>query len=255
MRRVALSLIAILVIIAIVGCSPKGDPKKTLEAYYTNISNGNFGAAYDLLSEVDKKTTSQEDFVLCMTLNAELYKLNETIITQAEKSSNTIVFDVTEKQFDYTEDRESSVSYKRSVIAENGEWKVFADKNFGERIAGIQNNIAWLYLEGRGGKKKNGNEAAKWFNQALERDPSSYLANYGLSVAYMRLGRLDDAIVAANKFVRATNDKSEQSDGYNVIGLCYESKGDREKAKEAYQKAVALNPKNEYAKTNLNNVR
>lgn len=253
MKRVALPLLFIFVIICIFGCSPKGDPKKTLESYYTNISNGNFGAAYDVLSETDKKTTSQEDFVLYMTLNDELYKLNETTVTQAEKSSNTIVFDVTEKQFDYTEDRESSVSYKRSVIAENGEWKVFADKNFGERIAGLQNNIAWLYLEGRGGKRKNGNEAAKWFNQALERDPSNYHANYGLSVAYIQLGRLDDAIEAANKFVEATKDGDEQSDGYNVIGLCYESKGDREKAKEAYQKAVDLN-QNEYAKTNLNNV-
>ncbi|MCC0566535.1 tetratricopeptide repeat protein [Brevibacillus borstelensis] len=254
MKRIALSLFVIFIITALVGCSPKGDPKKTLEAYYTNIVNANYDAAYELLSEADKKATSKDDFVLYMTLNAELYKLNEAIVTQAEKSSNTIVFDVSEKRHNYMEDKESSISYQRSVVPENGEWKVFADKKYGEQIAGLQNKIAWLHLEGRGGKKKSENEAASWFNQALERDPSYYLANYGLSIAYVQLSRFDDAITAANKFVGAAKEKDEQSNGYNVIGLCYESKGDREKAREAYQKSVELDPKNEYAKTNLNRV-
>lgn len=37
MKRFTLSLFFIILIAALVGCSPKGDPKEGLNKYYTNI--------------------------------------------------------------------------------------------------------------------------------------------------------------------------------------------------------------------------
>ncbi|MBY0083720.1 tetratricopeptide repeat protein [Brevibacillus brevis] len=252
MKRFTLSLFVIFLIATLYGCGPKGDPKETLESYYTNVINANYDAAYALLSETDRKATSKDDFALFMRLNAELYKLNATEVKEAEKNGETVVFEVTEKQHSYTEEKDKSHTYKRSVVVENGEWKVFADKKYSETITSLQDSIGWLYIEGRGGKKKSLNEAAKWFNDAINRDSSYYQSNYGLSVAYIQLERYDDAMSAANKYVSSSTEKSEQSIGYNVIGLCYEAKKDTQKAKESYQKAIELDPSNEYAKTNLN---
>ncbi|MFF0831322.1 tetratricopeptide repeat protein [Brevibacillus sp. NPDC003359] len=251
MKRFTLSLFAIFLIATLYGCGPKGDPKETLESYYTNVINANYDAAYALLSEADRKATSKDDFALFMRMNAELYKLNATEVKGAEKSGETVVFEVTEKQHSYTEEKDKSHTYKRSVVAENGEWKVFADKTYGDSIAGQMVRIGQLHLNGIGEKKENPNEAAIWFNKALQRDSAHNDANFGLALAYMKLGRFQESIDAAKKFVESETYNIKKSDGLNVLGVSYEAMRDVAKAKEAYQKAVESNPGNEYAKTNL----
>lgn len=84
-------------------------------------------------------------------------------MNQADQSGASVIFDVVEKLHDHDKDKEESVSYKRSVVVENGEWKVFADKNFGEGIPALQNSIGWLYINGSKIERRNEKEAAKWF--------------------------------------------------------------------------------------------
>ncbi|MGF9904897.1 tetratricopeptide repeat protein [Brevibacillus porteri] len=251
MKRFTLSLFVIFLISTLYGCGPKGNPKETLESYYTNVINANYDAAYALLSETDRKATSKEDFALFMQLNAELYKLNGVEVNQAEKNRETIVFDVTEKQHSYMEEKDKSHTYKRLVVVENGEWRVFADKTYGDSIAGQMVRIGQLHLNGIGEKKESPNEAAIWFNKALKRDSAHNDANFGLALSYMKLGRFEESIDAAKKFVDSETDSIKKSDGLNVLGVSYEAMRYVAKAKEALQKAVELNPDNEYAKTNL----
>ncbi|WP_289139172.1 tetratricopeptide repeat protein [uncultured Brevibacillus sp.] len=251
MKRFTLSLFVFVLIAALVGCSPKDDPKVVLNTYYTNVMNANYEDAYAILSEADRKASSKEDFVLFMNLNAELYKWNGIEIKNKEMDSDSLVFTVAEKLHNNSDDRDESVTYKRAVIKENDEWKIFVNKNYGEEIPALQNSIGWMYIDGYIGPKRNGNEAAKWFHEALKRDASYYQAYYGLSLAYAMLGKYDDAMTVANKYISLSKEEREQSGGYNVIGLCYMSRKDLVKAKEAFQKAVELDPTNEYAITNL----
>ncbi|EST56749.1 hypothetical protein T458_02275 [Brevibacillus panacihumi W25] len=255
MKRVVLLFFILSLIAALAGCSPKGDPQETLKTFYNNVMDANYDAAYEILAEADRKATSKEDFVLFMRLNADLYKLNGVEIIQTDNNSDSVVFDVVEKLLDIDKDKEESVSYKCSVVAENGEWKVFSDKKYGEGIPALQNSIGWLYINGTKIEGRNENEAAKWFHEALKRDASYYQAHYGLSIAYASLGRYEEAIAAAKQFVSSTEGKKEQAGGYNVIGICYEVMKDFVKAKEAYQKAVELDPTNENAMASLARVK
>jgi len=61
----------------------------------------------------------------------------------------------------------------------------------------------------------------------------------------------DDALGSINTFLSKETDNKKKSDGYNVLGSIYVAKNNINDAKVAYNKALELNPDNEYAKTNL----
>lgn len=250
MRRITLSMILLTLIITIVGCSPKGDPKATLEAYYANVINEDYKAAYAMLLETDKKSTTRDEFVQYMELNEQIAKLEKVEVQQAEKNGDTVVFDVVVNGQDAIDKKENKI--KRSVMVENGEWKVVAEGTYKDMIAEQMTRIGIMYLNGSGGKTLNLDTAVTWFEDALEQDPSYYHANYGLAVAFTKLQIFKDAIPFAQKYVEASTNNKEKSSGMNVLGICYDATGDREKAKEAFQKAVELNPENKSAQDNLN---
>lgn len=252
MRRITLSMILLALLITIVGCSPKGDPKETLEAYYANVINEDYKAAYAMLLESDKQATTRDEFVQYMELNEQISKLKKIEVKQTEKNGDNVVFDVVETAHDAIEGKDIHTTVKRSVMVENGAWKVVAEGPYTRMIA---DRMAWLgnmYLNGNGGKKQNFDTAVTWFQDALKQDPSYYRANYGLAAAYTKLNRFDEAIQYAEKYVDAAKDNTEKSIGYNILGICYDVTGQREKALDAFQKAVEFNPDNESAKSNLN---
>lgn len=110
-----------------------------------------------------------------------------------------------------------------------------------------------MYQEGKG-KDKNLLESANACNEALKYDPNNVYAYYSLARAYLLLNRYDDSIDKATVGLTKTSEKNTQSDFYVVMGNVFFSKRNFPKAKESYQKALDLNPSNEYAKTNLANL-
>jgi len=251
MRRVALVFFTLLLITTIVGCSPKGDPKETLETYYSYVTTADYNAAYALLSEADKQVTRKDDFVLYMELSEEVAKLNKVEVKQAEKNGDAMVFDVVENRHDAVENKDKDDTLKRAVVVENGEWRVKVEGKYSELIADQQAKIGSMFLNGNGGKEANPRKAGTWFEDALESDPSYYRAYYGLAASYMKIGLLEEAIEAATEYVKATSDNKEKSNGMNILGICYDGIGDKAKAKESFQKAVELDPENKFAKNNL----
>ncbi|MGE7272182.1 tetratricopeptide repeat protein [Brevibacillus panacihumi] len=251
MRRVTLTFLILAMIATIVGCSPKGDPKETLEKYYSRIINEEYNFAYAYLSEADKKVTKRDDFILFMELDADVTRLNKVEITQVEKKGDTIVFDVVENRHDYMDEKDKDTTVKRTVVAEDGEWRVKAEGDFATLIVDRQAKIGAMYLNGTAGKALDPAKAATRFEDVLKRDPSFYPANYGLAASYVKLKKYEDAIPLATKYVESAAGNNEKSNGMNLIGICYDATGNKEKAKEAFQKAVELNPENQLAQKNL----
>jgi tetratricopeptide (TPR) repeat protein len=73
----------------------------------------------------------------------------------------------------------------------------------------------------------------------------------GLASAYIDLDRYDDSIEKGRMCIEKSKSNEQKSDAYNVIGLAYANKNQINDAREAFTKALELNPNNEYAKTNL----
>lgn len=112
-----------------------------------------------------------------------------------------------------------------------------------------------MYIEGSGNKSKDLNQVATILNEALKYSKDDIGVNYTLARTYTELERYDEAIKHANICIEKTNDNSQKADSYNVLGVIYEQKNNFNKSIECYNKAIQLNPNNQYAKTNLERVK
>lgn len=268
MRKVVtliLSFTVLLCVFVFTGCAPKGDPTQVLNDYYQNIKDGNIEGAYDKLSEASKKNFAKEDFIKWQNLKKETSTLKEAKVEKSTeyknkeidgvKYRNAVEFNITEKIQDLVEGKETTNNYKRTVVDDNGSWKVYRGKeNSKELIASAMNELAWMYIDGKN-KSKDLNQAAAILNEAIKINADYAYTYYTLGVAYVRLGRYDESISVINTYLSKEKENKWKSDGYNVLGNAYSSKNDLEKAKECYNKALELNPNNQYAKTNLEHIK
>lgn len=247
----------------LVGCKPKGDPKEVLNAYYSDIKDGNVEEAYEKLCSKSKENFSKEDFIkwqetmseYALTNKVTLEELNsykEKTIDEIE-FKNVVEFNVKENTKDLRQNKDVNIDdYTRYVIDDNGEWKLYRGKENGkELVADSLSILADMYSNGEGGKTENINEAIKILNEALKYDSNKYDIYYSLSTNYYLLNRYDDAKKAINIFLEKATLDEEKSNAYNVQGLLCQSTNKIDDAKEYFKKAIQLDENNEHAKTNL----
>lgn len=247
----------------LIGCKPKGDPKETLNAYYSAIKEGNVEEAYEKLCVKSKENFQKEDFIkwqqtmseYALTNNVALEELNsfkEKTIDEI-KFKNVVEFNVKENTKDLRTNKDVNIDdYTRYVIDDNGEWKVYRGKENGkELVADSLSILADMYSKGEGGKTESINESIKILNEALKYDPNKYDIYYSLSTNYYLLNRYDDAKEAVNTFLEKATSDEEKSNAYNVQGLICEYTNEIDKAKDYFKQAIQLDSNNEHAKTNL----
>ena len=80
---------------------------------------------------------------------------------------------------------------------------------------------------------------------ADERDDAKAQVKFGIRVAQLGLWR-----EALAHWERAVKLDPTYAPAYNNLAIGYEQQGDFEKARDAYQKALELNPNNQYVKQN-----
>jgi tetratricopeptide (TPR) repeat protein len=261
MKKVLISIFIGIFTFMLVGCAPKGDPSQVMKDYYQNIKDGNIEGAYDKLSEASKKNFSKEDFIKWQSVSKETSQLKDFKVEKSNeykdkeldglKFKNVVEFNITEKIQDLADNKEDSNNYKRNVVNDNGTWKVYRDKENGKEIvAKALNHLAYMYSEGKG-KSKDSNQAAMLLNESLKYNKELAGTYYSLGYVYSDLGRYDESISVLNTYLSKEKDNIKKSDGYNILGNNYVRKNDLSKAKESYNKALELNPNNQYAKTNL----
>ncbi len=75
------------------------------------------------------------------------------------------------------------------------------------------------------------------FKQMLKSDPNNSPVMFGLAKEYEKLGQADEVIKLLEKYL-ATGD--DEGNAYGALAKAYDSKGNREKAKECYAKGVEV---------------
>lgn len=245
------------------GCAPKGDPSQVLNNYYENIKDGNDEGAYEILCQKSKESFPKEDFLKWQEIQKNISKLKQVKISKNNeltnqeidgiKFKNIIEFNVSEKSEDTSNNKEEIINYKRYVVNDNGSWKVYRGKeNPKDNIAVALHRLALTYMDG---KKLDLNQAATILNEAIKENKEYIPIYYSLANTYARIQRYDDAINNINIYLSKEKDIKSQSDAYNVLGASYEGKGQFDKSKQCYLKAIKLNSNNQYAKTNLERVK
>jgi Flp pilus assembly protein TadD len=78
------------------------------------------------------------------------------------------------------------------------------------------------------------------------RDLAKEQVKFGIEVAQHGLWR-----EAVAKFIRAADIDPTYAAAWNNLGIAYEQQGDLDRARDAYEKAIKLDKKNEYIKQNV----
>lgn len=252
-------LLLICILLLVPGCKPKGDPGQVITNYYQNVKDGNFEAAYNCLASDAMNSISKDDFTEFQKTQRELGQFKDFKITKVSEQkketidgkeyNNVIKFNVIETVLGYYENKEQSDTTDRYVINDNGNWKMLRGGDVKEVIAKNYLRIAGMYSEGKG-KEKNLISSIENLNKALSKYDIAQ-AHYALGCVYNELNRNDEAIEQENVFISKAPDNKTKSDAYNVIGCAYLGKNDLSQAKANFQKALDLNPNNEYARNNL----
>jgi predicted Zn-dependent protease len=75
------------------------------------------------------------------------------------------------------------------------------------------------------------------FKQMLEADPENTMVMFGLAKEYEKVDQTDELIAILEKYLAMADD---EGNAYGMLAKAYEKSGDREKAKSAYQKGIAV---------------
>ncbi|MCH4199281.1 MAG: tetratricopeptide repeat protein [Clostridium tyrobutyricum] len=261
LKKITAIVSILLISIAFVGCAPKGDPSQVLNNYYDSIKNGDAEGAYNTLASTSQKNFKKDDFTNWINTQNEYSTLKSVKVTKNKdyKSKeldgivykNAAEFNVTENTHDNYENKDTPINYKRYVVNDNGQWKVYREKENGKDVLSESIiDLASMYSDGKG-KEKDPNKAASILNESVKTNPNYNGTYYALASVYCNLQRYDESINAANKYLNKDKSNEDKSDTYNILGIDYKGKEDYENAKKYFNQSIQLNPNNQYAKTNL----
>jgi hypothetical protein len=93
--------------------------------------------------------------------------------------------------------------------------------------------------------------ALRYYTEAIELDPKNVDLLNNRAATYHALGRFDEAIADADRSIKV----SSSSKGYSRKAAALWAKGELEKARDAYELALVLAPRNELIRENLSKVR
>ncbi len=112
---------------------PAGDPKVLLNEYYQDIADSNHVSAYNVLSDVNKGSYTQDEYVLFYRLLNESIQLRSFRITETERVEEYTVdnkiydlavkFNVVQTIYDYSTEREVVDTTTGLVVSENENWE------------------------------------------------------------------------------------------------------------------------------------
>ncbi|BAQ14675.1 putative lipoprotein [Clostridium botulinum] len=202
-NKISLLFVLILsfTLIALVGCAPKGRPEETLNAYYDSIKDGDAEGAYETLCEESKKDFRKQDFIKWINTEKEIYKLKDLRVEKVKEFKgslediefkNIAEFNITRKGEDLYENKESKLTYKRYVVNDNGKWKIYFGKERGNQLASLSlNQLARMYMYGKGNKTEDLDKAASLSEEAIKLDPNNKEAKANLkALPYFRAAKL-----------------------------------------------------------------
>ncbi len=80
-------------------------------------------------------------------------------------------------------------------------------------------------------------ERIEVFKQMLESDPSNTMVMFGLAKEYEKLGQTGEVIALLEDYLAKADD---EGNAYGMLAKAYETSGDREKARNAYERGISV---------------
>ena len=260
-KNVLLSVLVIaLVLLAGCGDKPSGEPKTIAEQYCQNLIDGNFEAAYNLMSSENKSQVTLEEFKDWQNTGNQLQKLISFNVIKEEQLDKysfngveypyAIKYTLSIKEENYITDKEDMMELEKIVVSQDKEWKLLDENSFRYKYARIIDSLGCAYLNGDT-FNKDINQAITCFLKAIEIDANYTYTYYDIACAYYDKEQFDKVLEYTNIGIEKEKDTELLSDLYNIAGNALEGQYKYDEAIKAYEKSLEINQNNVYAKDNL----
>ncbi len=236
-----------------------GDPDSLINSYHQSIIDGEYVAAYDLLSEANKKMYTKDEFALYLSLNSSYIQYKDFQALVANEYRNKVLDDnkfIKVIEYNVTEtlimgddnNNAKKAYYKLYAVADAGRWRIYRLKeDLKHSISNQYTSIGYMYQTGKG-KKMDIGIAEELFTKAISYDTDNPLPYSCLGFLYYQSDRFDNAIIMFKKNIVKDRDKQNKSDAYNMLAFCYIGKQDKQTALDCFELALQLNPENQNIK-------
>ncbi len=266
-RFTALFLLLALTVTA-AGCQADtaGAPDTPLRTYFDALKAQDYAAAYSQLCQADQAAVSAEDFVVWQTLYRQMEELKDYRYSAGKEVSGykdpfgnryprAVEFTITQTDFLHQDQSQNTYDYTRTVVLEEGVWKICRGETpdiYQHRIYYGHATLGAMYAEGKGVEKDTA-KALEHFTNALNYNESDFNLYFQTALLNLNASRPAEAEALCVRALAKNPDGENASELQNLMGVALMMQDRKEEAKKAFQAAVDLNPANENAVSNLNN--
>lgn len=266
-RFTLMSFLAFILLIT-AACSATNDDAQNapLERYYDGLLAQDYNMAYSQLCKADQATISFDDFKLWQSLSKDTEELRAYKIKTSKELNvykdpfgnrypQAVEFTIEQTDFIHRTQAENTYEYPRTVVLEDGKWKI----SRGESPELYQHRIYYGYLilgnmyeEGQS-VEKDAEKAIENYTNALSYNETDVNLYFKTALLNLNSQRPDVAESLCQKALSKQPEPEMGSELQNLLGVALMMQTRKEEAKSAFTAAIELNPQNSNAVNNLQN--
>lgn len=242
-------------------------PQTPLKIYYESLLSNNHGAAYAQLCKADQAVVTAEDFNTWQTLYKQTEEMKAFKLSSGKELDNfkdpfgnryarAVEFAVTQTDYVHQSKSENTYDYTRTVVLEDGKWKICrgeAADIYQHRLYYGYSTLGSMYEEGKG-VEPDPAKALIYYTNALEYNESDMNLYFQTALLNLQAKNPQAAEELCRRALSKQPDPVMASEIQNLMGVSLTMLERKEDAKKAFEEAIKLNPENENALGNLNNI-
>lgn len=269
LKRLVLAMMLAAMVMMAAGCQPgtQDAPATTLNKYFDAILSGDYPTAYNQLSQADQAVITLEDFTIWQTLYKQTEEIKSYKLGAGKELSNykdpfgnryprASEFPITQTDFVHQSQSDNTYDYTRTVVMEDGAWKISRGETadiYQHRIYYGYMTLGTMYTDGKG-VEADPAKALDNFTKALAYNESDLNLYFQTALLNLNLKQPATAEELCKRALAKEPEADMASELQNLMGVALVMQEKKEDAKKAFQTAVEMNPDNQNAANNLNNV-
>lgn len=266
LKRFAACLFILALSLSAAGCQPSSAdaPDTPLRIYYEALLAQDYATAYQQLCQSDQAAVSQEDFITWQTLYRQMEEMRSYKYSSGKELSGfkdpvgnryprAMEYTVTQTDFLHQSQSENTYDYTRTVVLENGSWRICRGENaniYQHRIYYGYATLGTMYAEGKG-VEQNAEKALDFYTNALNYNETDYNLYFQAALLNLNAQRPQEAEALCTRALAKEPDSETASELQNLMGVALMMTDRKADALKAFQAAVDLNPSNSNAVSNL----
>ncbi len=261
-------LITALMIIA-AGCHASSQEAidAPLNRYFNATLAQDYSTAYSQLCKADQAVISSEDFTTWQTLYKQTEEIKSFKLSAGKDVNNfkdpfgnryarASEFTITQTDFDHQTKSENTYEYTRTVVFEDGTWKICRGETadiYQHRIYYGYTTLGAMYAKGKE-VAPDPEKALMYYTKALDYNASDINLYFQIALLNLNAKQPAEAESFCKRALSQNPEAAAASELQNLMGVAMTMQERKDDARKAFEAAVELNPDNQNAINNLQNV-